>query len=172
VVKVAAWVALPDRRDRLTFEALDAPAQVLVSEHALPELDGTLDADGAHALGRAVYDAMRTAAAGAGLVDVGVPTLPDVPGSRRQRRRQPPVFLWGPEVEVMIEDNKAHPPACTCGGFPIGRVIWSDPARTTFMMVVSDHDHEMAEDFYAWGPDAARCLEAVDAALDADEFWR
>ena len=168
-MKVVEVTTLREGGARLTLESLGAPALVMVSEHAVPESSEPWDPDAMHALGRAVYDAMRGAALDAGLVEEGMPTWQNAP--RRRRRHHRPEIVWGSEVAASIERQKAHPPRCTCGGFPIGRVIWTDTTHETFVMVVSDVDQEMARDIYAWGPGARSSLEAVEGAIGQDRFW-
>lgn len=146
---------------RKVFRALEPPPEVLVSESSVPdaEIYGI-------ARTRTAFDAIRRAAQGIGL-EMGVP--------RRPARKQV-FFAWGEEAEQAIdaalEREPAQPPPYEDGAWPYWFVVWSDPSRTTFLVVIADPDRNYPKEIIAWGPNAQRCLAVAEEAIDDDELWK
>lgn len=165
VARYEPRTVLPRGYDSLLDE-LAAPDELLVSEHAVPAPE-LVDRPGA--LGLAVFDAINTGASDAGLTDLGV-----LAGS--PRRKQPPLVLWGADTESYIRDQtqelRNHPGdwGDWFGAWPWDPLIWTDPSRSTFLLVIAD-DHIRADWIVAWGRESERCLGVVEAALDDDSLW-
>ncbi len=152
--------ATSNRWYRRTLMALEPPSKVYVSTRPVPdpEIHGVAKTRGA-------FDAIRRAARGMGLVlGYGV----------RTTRKHPPIFVWGVEAERVIDASLAREPVpqpplrfgqAANGVWPAGFVVWSDPPRSTFLVVISDADCNFARDVIAWGKSAKECLKAVEEAL-------
>ena len=143
--------------------ALSAPGELLISAHAFPAPEL---ADDPVAMTQLVFVAIDEAAKEAGLTDRGVFHPAD---------RKDWVVEWGPEADEEIGQRgsieRRAKGAERESYWSYGVVVWSDPARTTFLLVTTDIDAFMAHEIIAWGPDAHDCLGRVESALDAEELW-
>jgi hypothetical protein len=145
---------------RRAVMALGVPDDVLVSEHAVPAPEVAANPV---AMISGVFAEIDRAARSVGLSDRGV-----FMGQNRELS-----VAWDRVADAEIESRAAlleH--GATHGEYwPWGYVLWSDPSRSTFLLVTTDWDCTVPEEIMAWGRDAPRCLSAVEIALDSDELW-